>query len=80
MARRVPRLLVPIAVTLLAMVLAFWTMKPSVADDAPPPAPTPTTQAPDIIDLPRPPKPPVTVPDQPNGPKDCAGCVLTDPV
>jgi hypothetical protein len=79
MARRLPRLLVPVAVTLLAMVLAFWAMKPSLATEAPPPTPAPATEAPEL-DLPRPPKLPGMSADNPNGPKDCAGCVQTDPV
>ncbi len=83
MARRLPRLLIPVAIALVAMVLAFWAVAPSQAQENPPTdRPSSTTPAehdepydlPTMTKLPKPPK------DGPQGPKDCASCAHDDPL
>ncbi len=80
MARRLPRLLVPVAIALVALVLAFWAMSPSQAQEVPSDRPSNTTPAEHDEDLPvtktKLPKPPK---DIPQGPRDCGSCAQDDP-
>lgn len=82
MARRIPRLLVPVAIALVAMVLAFWAVSPSQAQEnapADPPATTPAGPR-DLLDLrvTKFPFPPTQ--HTPHGPRDCGSCANDDPV
>jgi hypothetical protein len=67
MARRVPRLLVPIAIALVAMVLALWAVSPSQAQENPPPPAVPAPVDRDLLNN--------SNPDRPNGPRDCGSCM-----
>jgi hypothetical protein len=67
MARRVPRLLVPIAIALVAMALALWAVSPSQAQENPPPPAVPAPVDHDRLN--------VSNPDRPNGPRDCGSCM-----
>jgi hypothetical protein len=75
MARRVPKLLVPLMVALVAIAIAMWAVLPSSASEITPPVeePQPVPSVSATASVPRPPKPGPTATFDP-GPKDCADC------
>ena len=74
MARRVPRLLVPIAIALVAMALALWAVSPSQAQENPPQPVIPIPADRDHLKQER------SNPDRPNGPRDCGSCMQDETV
>jgi hypothetical protein len=75
MARRVPKLLVPLMIALVAIAFAMWAVLPSSASEISPsvddPQPAPTIVIP-TLKPPKPPKPGTTFDP---GPRDCASCM-----